>query len=82
MTSMQNARWRAEWDWIEGPEGVRVFSYEEMKKIGKSQHDYLKWLGKDEKKGMESWTKIIRLERGQTWTYFDMSGKTTWRRIT
>ena len=82
MTSMQNARWRAEWDWIPEPEGRRVFTYEDMKKIEKSQLDYIKWLGNDEKKGMERWTKIIELERGQTWTYFDMSGKTTWRRIT
>ena len=84
MTSMQNARWRVERDWIDNPVNMKkcgqvgMYTYKEMKKIVKPAFDIEHAAPRD---GKRRWNIIMNLEIGQTWTYFNMSGKSTYTRI-
>jgi O6-methylguanine-DNA--protein-cysteine methyltransferase len=75
MKHLKDARWRVLKDWIDNPV---IYTHKEMKKIVKPA---LVTKESDVKAKKRRWNIIMNLEIGQTWTYINMSGKTTYTRI-
>ena len=75
MTHLKDARWRVLKDWIDKPV---IYTHKEMKKIVKPDFDIEHVAPRD---GKRRWNIIMNLEIGQTWTYINMDGKTTYTRI-
>ena len=75
MKELKDARWKI----VTLPEfEPEILGFKEMKKIVKPAFDIEHVAPRD---GKRRWNIIMNLEIGHTWTYFNMSGKTTYTRI-
>ena len=75
MKELKDARWKI----VTFPEfEPEILGFKEMKKIVKPAFDIEHVAPRD---GKRRWNIIMNLEIGHTWTYFNMSGKTTYTRI-
>ena len=76
---MKDARWRVlNRKKKTGRTTKVIYTHKEMKKIVKPA---LVTKESDVKAKKRRWNIIMNLEIGQTWTYINMSGKTTYTRI-